>query len=142
MPKRAFKVWIKSHPDESEIVYADTIGKAKYSAFLDWQEPCPDLDYRDMRAKSLGFIETPKERMTRQVDAFNDRFPVGTPVRVYPGPMGDHESAYDTVVKKPGAFILSGHCVAVKVPGDSILITHVVPLMPLNQPVGQEAAAE
>ena len=67
-------------------------------------------------------------------DDFNRRYPVGTPVRCYPCAMGDHARAYDTTAQAPGAFIMGGDRgtqVSVKVPGDSIALTHVVPLVPL-----------
>lgn len=70
---------------------------------------------------------------TRHAQAFNAEYPIGSPVRVYPGLMGDHRSAYEAVIKEPGAFVLGGHTVSVKVPGDSIALTHVVPLIPDEQ---------
>ena len=64
MPRRAFSVTIKDHPDSPVspvTVFADTAGKAKYEAFLDIRDVFPDLRLTDLRARSLGVIDTPTE---------------------------------------------------------------------------------
>lgn len=139
MPQRAYE--IRTPIDdyrERDVVYAETAGKAKYKHLVDaWDAGWEGLSFSDLKCRSLGVRETPRERAERQRDDFNRRYPVGTPIRCYPGAMGDHERAYDTAVQAPGAFILGGDRgtqVSVKVPGDSIAITHVVPLVPLATP--------
>jgi hypothetical protein len=127
---RAFDVRLRGAP-EGRTVYAETAGKAKYETLLDLGDVFPDLEYTDLRVRCLGVMETPEERNARQIAEFNASFPPNTPVRVYPLAMGDHDSAYDTTVMEPGAFVLGG-TVVVKVPGDSIALTHVVPLLPIN----------
>ncbi|KAA1057203.1 hypothetical protein [Azospirillum argentinense] len=138
MPQHAYSVTtaIDDH-QHAHVVYADTAGKARYQVLSNAQEAWPSLTFRHIKVRSLGVRETPRERAERQRDDFNRRYPVGTPVRCYPGAMGDHERAYDTTVQAPGAFIMGGDRgtqVSVKVPGDSIAITHVVPLVPIATP--------
>lgn len=67
--------------------------------------------------------QTPKQ-MQAAVDRFNAAHPVGSPIRIWKGLMGDGPGI-ETTVAEPGAFILSGHTAVVKVPGDSIALTHV-----------------
>lgn len=66
---------------------------------------------------------TPKQ-IDEAVKRFNERAPVGSRVRVCKGQWGTSPS-FETVVAAPGAFNLGGHTAVVKVPGDSISLTHV-----------------
>jgi hypothetical protein len=133
MPSRAYEITtaIDGYRD-SHIVHAETAGKARYKTLLSAQDAGYELPFQSIRARSLGVRETPQETAARRAAAFNAAHPVGTPVRVYPGPMGDEGSAYDTVVAAPGAYVGSGSRAVVKVPGDSIEITHVVALATVN----------
>jgi hypothetical protein len=68
-------------------------------------------------------------RMTQQqkeseVASFNEMFKVGQRIRVWKGRKGDGPGI-ETVIAAPGAFLLGGHTPAVKIPGDSIALTHV-----------------
>lgn len=58
------------------------------------------------------------------VSHFNKLHPVGSPIRVWKGHREDGPGI-ETTVAEPGAFILGGHTAVVKVPGDSIALTHV-----------------
>lgn len=131
---QAFRVTTRTAPaDWGMTIFQPTAGKAKAEYWRHIQDVGYDIPFTDMRAQSLGKIRTPLEMATDLVDDFNARYPIGSPVRVYPGRMGDHRSAYETVIKAPGAFVIGGHTVSVKVPGDSIALTHVVPIIPDEQ---------
>ncbi|MFL7901506.1 hypothetical protein ACJ41P_10265 [Azospirillum argentinense] len=138
MPQRAYEV--RSAVDgyrEPHTVYAETIGKARYKTLMNAMDAGYDISFRDIKVRSLGIKETPHEQAVRERDAFNASYPIGTPIRAYPGAKGDESCAYDTVVLAPGAYIpggIFGNRVSVKVPGDSIAITHVVPLVPIATP--------
>ena len=139
MPQRAYSITTSRDGFcEAHAVFAETAGKARYQVVASAHDAGFDgVSFRDVKVRSLGVMETPRERSVRERDTFNARYPVGTPVRVYPGRMGDHSTAYDTTVQEPGAFIMGGYRgtqVSVKVPGDSIALTHVVPLVPLATP--------
>lgn len=144
MPMRAYA--IRTPIDdyaEPTIVYAETAGKAKYQLLRGCWDAGWEISFHHLKCRSLGLRETPAEQARSKIDAFNQRYPAGTPVRVYPGAMGDHERAYDTTIAAPGAY-LSGcrrtPIPVVKVPGDSIALTHVVPLVPLPAAAKVDAA--
>lgn len=58
-------------------------------------------------------------------DQFNLLAPVGTKLRICKGPRGPHAKWINSEVIEPGAFVMGGHPVMVKVPGDSIAVGHV-----------------
>ncbi len=59
------------------------------------------------------------------VHNFNARFPVGTRVKVYPVARWLDDVCKETEVAAPGAFINSAGYAVVKIPGDTIALTHV-----------------
>jgi hypothetical protein len=65
-----------------------------------------------------------QEQKEAEVASFNAMFKIGQPIRVWKGRKGDGPGI-DTVIAVPGAFLLGGHTPVVKVPGDSIALTHV-----------------
>lgn len=59
-------------------------------------------------------------------DQFNNLAPIGTKLRVCKGAVHHADAKWvDSVVIAPGAFVLGGHSVVVKIPGDSVRVTHV-----------------
>lgn len=68
------------------------------------------------------------QRLQDTVDRFNAAYPVGTPVRAWPGVKGDHTGT-DTKTRSE-AYVLSGHTPVVFVEGHSgcIALTHIQPL--------------
>lgn len=80
-------------------------------------------------------------KQQRQVDAFNARYPVGTPVLAYPGfrPEDDRNATRLVTRTRSVATVLSGHTAVVWVDGHSacIALTHIDPQ---TTPTVQEAA--
>jgi hypothetical protein len=107
----------------ADTYFAPTAGKARYLALLDIRDVLPDCSFSDLRVKSLGIIETPRERAERQAAEWNAAHGPGTPIRVY-GLFEDEKTAFDTIAKEPGAYVLANH-VVIKVPGDCYLVSHV-----------------
>jgi hypothetical protein len=70
--------------------------------------------------------QTAKQKQAA-IDRFNRAHPPGTKIRVWRGRMGDGPGV-ETTVEEPGAYWLGGHTPVVKVPGDSIALTHVEPV--------------
>lgn len=64
------------------------------------------------------------EQAQRVVDQFNKTVPIGTPIRIWAG-RREGPPTRETTVDAPGAFLLGGHTAVVKVPGNSIALTHV-----------------
>lgn len=62
--------------------------------------------------------------MVAECARFNRLFPPGTAVRVWKGARGVGPGI-ETVVREPGAIVLSGHTPVVYIPGDCIALTHV-----------------
>jgi hypothetical protein len=58
-------------------------------------------------------------------ERFNTQYPIGTPIRVYPGARWQADCSREAIVKSPGAFVNSAGCAVVKIPGDCIALTHV-----------------
>lgn len=117
---------------EQHTRFGESRGKVAYDVLLDLRDSHRSLSFKHIRVRSLGVIDTPDEIADRQAAAFNAQYPIGTLVRVYPWTRDDEGRAYNTTIAKPGAFVMcrgSGSPqVSIKVPGDSITITHVVPL--------------
>jgi len=66
------------------------------------------------------------EKLQIACDAFNTLAPVGTKLRICRGAIHHPEVQWvDSEVVEPGAFVMGGHSAVVKVPGDSIALTHV-----------------
>lgn len=64
------------------------------------------------------------EELQATCDVFNTLAPVGTKIRVCKGNVR-RDPWHDTVIAEPGAYVLGGHTAVVKVPGDSIALSHV-----------------
>lgn len=63
---------------------------------------------------------------------FNELYPEGTAIKVYPLARWLEDCKKETVVKSPGAHVnAAGHAV-VKIPGDCIALTHVQIINPSN----------
>lgn len=132
MPQRAFEIRTRiDNYEEPHTIFAESAGKARYETLLNARDAGYDqISFQHIRVRSLGVMDTPREIAERKVKAFNDRYPVGTPIKVYPGPMWQHETAYDTEVRAPCAHLNGAGHPVVKVPGDTIAIDHVIPLAP------------
>lgn len=66
-----------------------------------------------------------RQNASTLVHNFNARFPVGTKVRVYPMARWLDDCWQDTEVASPGAYINAAGYAVLKVPGDSVALTHV-----------------
>lgn len=124
MPQRAYACHLRGG-FEAQTFFAATASKARYMALLEWSDCMPGLSFRDIVVTSLGVIETPQEIAERQASEWNAAHGPGTPIRVYPLLNGDEETGYDTVAREPGAYVMGGNRVSVKVPGDCIALSHV-----------------
>ena len=66
------------------------------------------------------------DELQRACDAFNSLAPVGTKLHICKGVLHDRDAKWiDSEVAAPGAYVMGGHSAVVKVPGDSIALTHV-----------------
>lgn len=66
------------------------------------------------------------EELQAAVDAFNALAPLGTRLRICKGAIHHRDAEWvESEVVAPGAYVMGGHSAVVKVPGDSIALTHV-----------------
>jgi hypothetical protein len=85
----------------------------------------------DMPPKTDRRFFDPREPGRRRKNAaemcarFNELYPEGTAIRVYPLARWLEDCKKETVVKYPGAFMNASGCAVVKIPGDCIALTHV-----------------
>ena len=68
------------------------------------------------------------EKLEQEAREFNAKFPVGTKVRVCKGSPRHGDPWTETEIIEPGAFVMGGHSAVVKIPGDAIRLSHVVPV--------------
>ncbi len=92
-----------------------------------------------VRSRPRGSRST--ANLTRAVEAFNRKHPVGSEIRVWPGVVGVGPGTVVTIVE-PGARVLSGHTAVVQVSGGHgcIALSHVKP-MPLAARAGGGGAS-
>lgn len=84
-----------------------------------------------------------RKNAAEMVALFNATHPVGTRIRVWRGVRGDNQHSIDTVVAAPGAFVTASNHAVVKIPGDSIALTHVEVITDVpSTTAAREAAAE
>lgn len=131
MPSRAYAVTTPIGEGATHTYYVDAptsrkgASKARMEALRNAWDAGFRLSFGDVRVRSLGIRDTPRELAEREAAEFNRRCPIGTAIRVWPGTRPGR--SYDTEVREPGAFVSgSGNSlyVCVQVPGDWIAITH------------------
>lgn len=66
-----------------------------------------------------------RKNSAEMCESFNEQYPVGTAIRVWPLARWLDDCCNETVVKEPGAFVNSAGHAVVKIPGDCIELTHV-----------------
>lgn len=85
------------------------MGRAKNATrFFDRREPGPRYHYQEELVISFNAVHKP-----------------GTRIRVYPLSRWMEDCSRDTVVAEIGAFLNSAGCAVVKIPGDTMALTHV-----------------
>jgi hypothetical protein len=65
-----------------------------------------------------------RDALQKACDDFNKLVPIGARIRVCKGVKG-HSPWLVRTVEEPGAFVMGGHTAVVKIPGDSIALSHV-----------------
>jgi hypothetical protein len=79
--------------------------------------------------RPIGRRQRARSDQEMLVRHFNALHPVGSKVRIWPMARGS-EPCRETEVVEPGAYVNSAGSAVVKVPGDSIALTHVEAMQP------------
>lgn len=79
--ERAYEISVIDDPRFTRAVFAKTAGKARYQRLRELQDTFPDINFKHLRCRSLGFIPVPLTRQQQaqlEADEFNEKYPVGT----------------------------------------------------------------
>lgn len=89
-----------------------------------------EITFRDVRVRSLGKRETPREIAQKACDEFNARFRVGETVKCYPvipPSFRDEDHVRVLVILDPGAYVMASGAPVVATRGGAWAIEAVLP---------------
>ncbi len=85
--ERAFEVTLRNGEFPC-VVFAGSAGKAKVERFRELRELFPQVEYTDLRVRSLGRMERPptqEQIAAKEAEEFDKRYPIGTRVKFWSG---------------------------------------------------------
>lgn len=138
MPSRAYSVTTPIlGPDVSSVYYVDAptsrkgASKARMKAFHNARDAGFEIHIKDVKVRSLGIRETPREIAQRTCDAFNAQHKPGDLVKCYPvipPHFADEPLVKVLAIREPGAFVMASGTPVVAVTGDCWAIEAVLPV--------------
>lgn len=149
MPQRAYQITTPIHgPGESSVYYVDAptsrkgASKARMEALRNAWDAGFEITFKDVKVKSLGVKDTPREIAQKRCDKFNAICLVGSLVKCYPvipPNFADEHLVRVAAIRDPGAYVaLSGEPVVATSGG----VWAIDAVLPFDSAVKAEAIGE